>query len=283
MPGEVFDLDVVDSVEADAAAPAGDLPTVASTRVYTDQEIDELEICPTPPALALAICKYVQNLGVMHPSIGLAAIAPNIIEPSAGEGAFVSALREVWPYSTIVAVELRPECETTLKVNGAKIVVTARLEEWLETAEGKATTRSADIVVGNPPFSLAEKHIRMLLNQMKPGAILAFLLRLAFYESFERVEFWKQHPEDGFAPIVPRPGFKLNKKGKKGTDSQAYGLFIWTAGEPVGDHAVLTIPRRLPHILWRDAKAAKAKNPRKPRVRKSEAPNETTGPAIDLE
>lgn len=252
-----YTLEPVDDVvyEPTPEAPA---PLAVEPRPPTTAEIDTFEICPTPSELALAVCRYIANLGLRLP------VAPRVLEPSAGEGAFVAAVRAVWSHSPVVAVECRPECETTLRTVGADMVAIARFEEWAETAQGAATIHSADLVIGNPPFSHAEDHVRRLLSLMKPGAYLVFLLKMSFYESFERLDFWSKHPEDGVAPIVPRPGFKLNGKGKKGTDSQAYCIFLWSAGAPAGDHAVLTMPRRLPHVVWRES-VAKQKKPRKPR------------------
>lgn len=211
---------------------------------------EELDVCLTPPALALEICRVLQRTL----DCGDYGAAPKILEPSAGDGAFVNAARNTWPESDIVAIEIRPECKDKLILAGATRSETWSLEQWLATDDGKSSLgdadESADLVIGNPPFAFAEPHIRMLLDGMKEGAHLVFLLRLGFYESHERIPFWRECPEKFFAPIVPRPGFKLNKQGKPGSDSQAYGVFIWQKG--------WTGPStRLPHIVWQEKRVGR--------------------------
>ncbi len=208
----------------------------------TAEEIDTFDICPTPDALALAICQRVAET-IRHrlPS----SPPPRILEPSAGDGAFVRAARQVWPASQITAVELRQQCQDRIVEAGADHTITDSLEGAFTS--GAAEIGNVDLVVGNPPFSFAENHIRLLLGALRPGAVLAFLLRTGFYESHTRIPFWNEFPEDSFAPVVPRPSFKLNSKGKKGTDSQSYGLFVWTKGK-----AIEELSLRAPHLVWRD-------------------------------
>jgi hypothetical protein len=243
----------------------------------TPEEIDQFEICPTPPALAIEICKRV---ALAHGDLDKKMHYPRILEPSAGDGAFVSACRAVWPTSQVVAVEPRAECRDTLLAAGACHVNTYALEAWLELGVGAETVRDADLVIGNPPFTKAEAHIRLLLGLMKPGAILAFLLRTGFYESLKRLDFWRTFPEQSFSPIVPRPGFKLNGKGKKGTDSQSYGLFVWRAGATNLGGDTPLVSHRLPHIVWKTTDDEDRKQ-RKPRGKKKEPKVEAVVPASD--
>jgi len=282
-------LEAVDSVEIEpglSAGPPPQSPTPTPPRDPTLAEIDEFEICPTPPELALAICRRVTSL---FPHVGTNRRQIEwILEPSAGDGSFVTAAKATWPGAIVCAVEMRPECENALLAAGANIVTIETLEDFLTSQAGQLAMKSADLVLGNPPFTKAEAHLRAMLALMKPGAILAFLLRVGFYESFDRLLFWEQHPEDSFSPIVPRPGFKKNGKGKKGTDSQSYALFCWVV-PAVGE--VPAPPRRYPHLVWRQEVK---KKPRKPRVTKEqkvalaleEAKKKSftaTGPSFDLE
>jgi len=214
-------------------------------------EAADLDICLTPAELAAAICTQLAQDGVTP---------RGILEPSAGEGAFIRAAYGAWPGSRVVAIEIRPECAPLLSSANAAAVVTSDLLTWLDTESGRRTTNAADLVLGNPPFSQAEKHIRALFGAMKPGAHLAFLLRTGFYESLQRLPFWRDFPEKTFSPIVPRPSFKQNKHGRSGTDSQSYGLFVWQVG---GDGA----PRRTPHLVWRDRTVGEPRRRKPPVVR----------------
>lgn len=233
---------------AEAGAPSGTTicPECGTPRSDPNEQCErckELDVCPTPPELALAICRRVSEV-CNWPGDAENIRSPRILEPSAGDGAFVRAARQVWPGAEITAVEIRDQCAQKLWDVGASLVVTGDLAHTL-----KDLCQPFDLCIGNPPFSVAENHIRLLLGAMRPGAVLAFLLRTGFYESHTRISFWNEFPEDSFAPIVPRPGFKLNSKGKKGTDSQSYGLFIWTKRmiDPPG-----RTRQRADHIVWRD-------------------------------
>lgn len=84
-------------------------------------------------------------------------------------------------------------------------------------------------IVGNPPFNDAEAHVRMALDIAAVG--VAFLLRLAFLESTKRLPFWRENPPAEVYVLSRRPSFTGG-----GTDSAAYGWFVWRRGntdEPV--------------------------------------------------
>lgn len=220
-----------------AGEPVGDA-LEAWLKVQKDEELD---VCLTPEALALEICSRLES----GPCRDHYLASPfRILEPSAGNGAFVKAARQTWPEASITANEIREECRQSLHDAGADDVDIRDLNNQDICDIGP------DLIVGNPPFAYAEQHIRLLLAAMKEGAFLVFLLRLGFYESHERTDFWKECPERFMAPIVPRPQYKLNSKGKPGSDSQAYGIFIWQKG-------FTGAPTRLPHIVWREKRVGK--------------------------
>ena len=75
-------------------------------------------------------------------------------------------------------------------------------------------------IVGNPPFGDAELHVRHALGLTRRH--VAFLLRLAFLESSERVAFWAEHPCRLVWVLSQRPSFTGGQ-----TDSCAYGFFWW--------------------------------------------------------
>lgn len=219
----------------------------------------ELDVCPTPQPLANAVIWRLEEDLQLEP--GLLAL-----EPSAGDGAFVRAMRN-WSASAVIsAFELRLECADALRDAGADTTHFLNLTEVLKGAKTEPQAyaptleiiHDADFIGGNPPFAVAEDHVKGLLEHMKQGAWLAFLLRLGFLGSKSRLPFWEKYPERYLYPISPRPGFKLNSKGKPGSDSQEYGIFVWQKGW-VGE------PTRRKHIIWdkpslrrRRAKEAKA-------------------------
>jgi hypothetical protein len=168
----------------------------------------------TPPELALAICDRVRSAYCPEPKY--------VLEPSAGSGVVVNAIHLTWPKAVIDAVEPEPPerkyanadftQRTTLEVFGTK-----------QLAYGYVF----DLAIGNPPFSLAEDHLRILLGyNQATNFTVAMLLRNGFLESKRRVKFWKEFPLLAFIPIVPRPAFDY-PDSTGGTDSQCYGLFVW--------------------------------------------------------
>jgi hypothetical protein len=165
----------------------------------------------TPEPLALAICQ----------KLALAGLRPGyILEPSAGFGPFVRAARAVWPKVVIAAVEPREECLDRLRGSGADLTAPARLEE-----QRFEPTSSPDLILGNPPYSLAEKHIDLLLGAMRPGAVLAFLLRLPFLGA-DRNGLLETWPPLAVWPVVPRPSFT----GDGETEKIEYAVFVWAKG-----------------------------------------------------
>ena len=132
-----------------------------------------------------------------------------ILEPSAGGGAFLRALGAL-PIGNITAIDINPAAPARRHhpVIEADFVdhVPERLYDW---------------VIGNPPYGRAEDHIRHALTI---STSVAFLLRLAFLESASRRAFWAG-PGNCLRSIhvlAQRPSFTGG-----GTDSAAYGWFVW--------------------------------------------------------
>lgn len=132
-----------------------------------------------------------------------------ILEPSVGGGAFVRALRNAAPHARITGIDINPDAPGLALCDGA---ASADLIDWPLTY---------DAVVGNPPYNHAEAHIRHALT-LAPRC--AFLLRLAFLESTKRVPFWRDHKPARVYVLAQRPSFAGG-----GTDSAAYGWFVWDA------------------------------------------------------
>src|SRR6266511_3303810 len=126
----------------------------------------------------------------------------------------------------VTAVELDPTKRTPLTVAGAQLVV---VEEWVRWATGLANIQGDEgfdrLVVGNPPFRQAQAHVEAALDLLRVGDRLAFLLRLNFLGSRDRVRFWRRPGLESVQTIAPRPSFGLNKHGKPGSDGTEYALF----------------------------------------------------------
>lgn len=191
----------------------------------------ENDYYPTPDALAVAICHRIKALlpGYYH----------EIVEPSAGSGAFVRPMAELWSTRPIRAVDIAPNKKKLIEA-GAD---TVDRQDWVEWVSEDGTC-GPTLVIGNPPFSLATEHISAGLDCLIPGSHICFLLKLNFFGGKEREEiFWRQGQLKYFIPITGRPSFI--KGAKSSTDTNEYGVFIWEVGWT--GKAVI----ELPHILWK--------------------------------
>ena len=167
----------------------------------------------TPFKLTQAIC---QRMGTLIP-------APSqILEPSAGLGHFVAASKEQWPQAKVKAVEVRAECEAGLKAKADEVYIGPW--EDLELNQPPAP----DLIIGNPPYEFAQPHLKLALARVKPGGHVAFLLRMAFLNSQERVRaLWDT--DLGFRyllPLAQRPSFTEDGK----SEHSEYAVYIFQTG-----------------------------------------------------
>lgn len=147
------------------------------------------------------------------------SLAGRVLEPSAGRGAIVKELLVAGvSASNIHAVEL--DEGRARDVNGFGVMTS--IGDFTDPVEVDGLERSFDLVIGNPPFRDAEKHVRRALECVRPGGTVCLLLRLAFLESATRAGFHREHPSDVY--VLPRrPSFTGNGK----SDSAAVAWFCW--------------------------------------------------------
>lgn len=166
----------------------------------------------TQDALALAICQKLRSLGVKF--------VQNVLEPSAGEGAFVRAVQVTWPHAEVISVEPRAEAAAKIQYGA---VVPSTLEEYATPAQQRWS--DFDLVVGNPPYKHAEDHVRLARAMCDSGGHVAFLLRMSFLSSQGRVQrLWDAQPGlRWLIPLAQRPTFVAGG----GTDNSEYAVFVW--------------------------------------------------------
>lgn len=146
-----------------------------------------------------------------------------VLEPHAGGGAFVRAL-EAANAGIIHANDVDPEA-AGLRDRGVTVATSV---DFLALA----VDEQPDWIVGNPPYGAAEAHVRRALAVSTAG--VAFLLRLAFLESTKRLAFWREYPPAEVHVLSRRPSFTGG-----GTDSAAYGWFIWRIGRDAKEPTTL--------------------------------------------
>lgn len=96
---------------------------------------------------------------------------------------------------------------------------------WTEIREARDyflfdyTYSNIDLIVTNPPFSLA---MEFLNKSLKEAGTVIYLMRINMLGSKQRADFWNDYPPDYLFPITPRPSFT-----KSGTDATEYAWFCW--------------------------------------------------------
>lgn len=148
-----------------------------------------------------------------------------IHDPCAGDGAVLSALIEAGFRSTALSGN---EIDPVLRMFcAAETTVIPTLGDYL-AGPPPPPSGGPEIILTNPPYSLALPFAERALGHVKPGGIVAFFLRLGFLASLERSEFHRRNP----ARILicnPRPSFARFIKGGKSTttDASEYAWFVW--------------------------------------------------------
>ena len=140
-----------------------------------------------------------------------------ILEPSAGNGQIVKVLREGGYDNRIDAVELRPEERGALEALADNVTIGSFFDYEPDCGY--------DVIIGNPPYSLALDFINKSLELLHPGGLLIFLLRTNFLESEKRFKWWQEHPLSGLYTLHKRPSFT-----GRGTDATSYSWFVWERG-----------------------------------------------------
>jgi hypothetical protein len=136
-----------------------------------------------------------------------------ILDPCAGGDeqhpmSYPEALKKHTP--NITTIDIREDSRAQLKV------------DYLRTD----CTDIFDVIITNPPFSIAIDIIKKALDDVKDGGLVIMLLRLNFFGSKDRKPFWdKNMPEYCFVHHK-RIGFTDDGK----TDSIEYCHMVWRKG-----------------------------------------------------
>jgi hypothetical protein len=202
----------------------------------------------TPAPLARVIVgELVRHLGGARLSL--------IVEPSIGDGLFVTPVRDAWPDATLVGVDIDPLARGIGEVDQPYVGDWCRFAaEWNDLLNGADVHHSImrqqpDLIVGNPPFTkdsgrrndkgepiiepVAHLHVEASLA-LRP-TVCAFILPWAYAGGVERWNpILEEHPPAFIQPITPRPW---------GADMREVALYVWIEG--------VRETRRLPLPRWK--------------------------------
>lgn len=168
--------------------------------VFRRQSKDPLEFYETPPSAVHTIRPHLPRFS-------------SVLDPCCGKG------------SLLRATGLPPAMCFGIEINKNHHEANARGRIYFRDALDSVSWPDADAILVNPPYSHAATFVQRALYEARSGVTVAFLLRLAFLESFTRFQLHAKHPSDVFV-FSERPSFSGNGK----TDSAAYAWFVWGPG-----------------------------------------------------
>lgn len=140
-----------------------------------------------------------------------------MLEPSAGNGNVCRMYKQYYPKAKITAIEIDQGFRVPLHV----VADACYFGDFLTDFKFP----KYDVIIGNPPFSLAQEFVEKSLGLLDDHGVLVFLLRTSLLESQKRYAFWQKHPLSGLLVLSNRPSFT-----GKGTDATSYAWFIWEKG-----------------------------------------------------
>lgn len=143
---------------------------------------------------------------------------PTWIDAGCGDGVIAQRVLARWPASRGFGVEIDPG-----RAQFARGVCPVYASDFL--AVDPIWFDPVDLVIGNPPYSLALEFLRRALQL---GKEVAFLLRAGFLEArrgSDRDLFLEEHPSDVYL-LARRPRFT----GDGGGDSATYCWCVWGPG-----------------------------------------------------
>ena len=162
------------------------------------------------------------------------------VDPCGGAGAIAKAVtgwydardlpveqRHVWPRHHVHCIDIDPRGEAVVQGD-----YFGDWEHW-----------PVDLVLTNPPYSLAEQFIRRAADHARSHA---WLLRLNFLAAQKRLPLWADLGTPDVYVLPKRPSFT-----GAGTDSCEYAWFVWPAGpkRSAGSVRVLELPARRGTLL----------------------------------
>ena len=166
-----------------------------------------LDFYETPEWVTVAILDHLTHEVPLTPL--------HVLDVGCGTGAVGAVIAERWEPTRLTGWEL----DTMRAARARPIYDEVHVGDFLACdLEG-----SADLVIGNPPFSHALEFIERSFAASLDGTV-AMLLRLAFLASKKRRDWWQRHPADVYV-LSQRPSFT-----GKGTDRTEYAWFVWGPG-----------------------------------------------------
>ena len=193
----------------------------------------ESDFYPTPQVLVrlgikLAIKRYDLTHGLKDPNL-CPLRNMKFLDPGCGPDGRFARTASVMMFGESVGVDILQRShelhEAKLKMNNVSL---HHETDFIDDGGIWATLNGYDVVCGTPPFSLAEKFVRRSLDMVSPDGVVGFILRVGFWESKHRVEFFNDPRNKPAETLImqQRPSF-YKDTGIGPTDGTAYAFFLW--------------------------------------------------------
>lgn len=161
-----------------------------------------------------------------------------ILEPSAGGGHMLTAIKEYAPSANIIATDIkeREKIKTDLNILYGK--------QYDFFSDEYPYTENIDWIIMNPPYSVIEPFVMKALSIANKGIIM--LGRLQFLEGQSRYEnILKEIPPNETYVYVDRIAcFKNGDTTQKMSSAQAYAWFIWYLDKSQNNKSEIKFIRR---------------------------------------
>lgn len=145
---------------------------------------------------------HINNLSILDPCCG---------GDSNNKASYLEVLNK-FKYKKLDSIDIREDSHANIKTN----FLTYNVEE------------KYDLIISNPPFDYAMEFINKGLSLITDGGYLIYFLRLNFFGSKSRNEFFKKRMPE-FCYVHPnRPKFI---PGLNQTDSIEYAHFVWSSNK----------------------------------------------------
>lgn len=142
----------------------------------------------------------------------------NILEPTAGDGAILKAIRNHGYKNPITSVEIRRVEEKKLQEFGNVFI--SDFLHW-------QPDQKYDTIITNPPFNIAKEIVMKCFEVVSEKGQIIMLLKTAHLECGDRYNFWQNYPVSFLYALSERPYFEDDND----TDQAAYAWFVWDGSE----------------------------------------------------
>ena len=146
-----------------------------------------------------------------------------VMDLGAGAGPFGQVSAALWPEAELVAVEARASEAVHLNRHYDRVIIEDATQCRLP---------SADLIVSNPPFSLARKLAERALAVVRPGGLVAFLVRQTWGDADEVEELLRFWPPAAELTISGR--VSMAAAGEATKDHFGYQWLVWRGPRPAG-------------------------------------------------